>query len=161
MVQWSFRWNTLCCEVAVSFCCKADLASRRRLLRSIHPSYFWWFSVCFHCTHLFWCVSSLDRNAVKSLSLVVGVAFLVGYFSDSAFAKLNEIADTFFGASHAERDTKRKKTRKRNRNRMTSIPRQERECPSRLAVQLETSRPYMPKSAIPKTRNWLKLNLGR
>lgn len=42
-----------------------------------------------------------DRQAVESLSLVVGVAFLVGYFSDSAVAKLTEIAETLFGASQA------------------------------------------------------------
>jgi len=43
-----------------------------------------------------------DRQAVKSHSLVVGVAFLVGYFSDSAIAKLTEIAQTLFGASRAK-----------------------------------------------------------
>lgn len=49
-----------------------------------------------------------DRNAVESLSLVVGVAFLVGYFSDSAVAKLTEIADTLFGASRARERHKEK-----------------------------------------------------
>ncbi len=43
-----------------------------------------------------------DRKAVESLSLIVGVGFLVGYFSDSAVAKLTEIADTLFGASRAK-----------------------------------------------------------
>jgi hypothetical protein len=42
-----------------------------------------------------------DREATTSKSLVLGVAFLVGYFSDSAIAKLNEIANTLFGASRA------------------------------------------------------------
>ncbi len=40
-----------------------------------------------------------DRQAIESHSLVVGVAFMVGYFSDSAIAKLTEIAETLFGAS--------------------------------------------------------------
>lgn len=40
-----------------------------------------------------------DRQAVESLSQVVGVGFLVGYFSDSAVAKLTEIAETVFGTS--------------------------------------------------------------
>lgn len=43
-----------------------------------------------------------DRQAVESLSLVVGVSFLVGYFSDSAIAKLAEIAETIFGVSRAK-----------------------------------------------------------
>ena len=43
-----------------------------------------------------------DRQAVESLSLVVGVSFLGGYFSDSAVAKLTEIAQTLFGASRAK-----------------------------------------------------------
>ncbi len=43
-----------------------------------------------------------DRQAVESLSLVVGVAFLVGYCSDSAVGKLIEIAETLFGASRGK-----------------------------------------------------------
>lgn len=38
-----------------------------------------------------------DAKATESYSLVVGLGFLVGYFSDSAVAKLTEIADTVFG----------------------------------------------------------------
>lgn len=41
-----------------------------------------------------------DRQALDSLSMVVGVSFMVGYFSDSAVGKLREVADTLFGASH-------------------------------------------------------------
>jgi hypothetical protein len=33
---------------------------------------------------------------------VVGVAFLTGYFSDSAVAKLTEIADTLFGTTRSK-----------------------------------------------------------
>jgi hypothetical protein len=43
-----------------------------------------------------------DQKAVNSLSLVVSLSFLVGYFSDNAVAKLMEIADTVFGASRAK-----------------------------------------------------------
>ena len=42
-----------------------------------------------------------DAQAPHSRSLVVAVAFLVGYFSDKAVAKLSEIAETLFGASTA------------------------------------------------------------
>jgi uncharacterized RDD family membrane protein YckC len=38
-----------------------------------------------------------DAQATRSPALVVGLSFLVGYFSDSAFAKLMEIAETLFG----------------------------------------------------------------
>jgi hypothetical protein len=52
-------------------------------------------------------VRVFDRQAMHSRALVVGVAFLVGYFSDSAIAKLSEIAQTLFGSTHAHE--KRKK----------------------------------------------------
>ncbi len=38
-----------------------------------------------------------DSQAVRSHSVVIGIAFLVGYSSDSAVAKLTEIAETLFG----------------------------------------------------------------
>jgi hypothetical protein len=44
-------------------------------------------------------VRIFDHRAIESLSLVVGLGFLVGYFSDSAVAKLSEIADTLFGTT--------------------------------------------------------------
>jgi hypothetical protein len=40
-----------------------------------------------------------DTRAVDSNAKTVGVAFLVGYFSDSAIAKFSEIAETLFGTS--------------------------------------------------------------
>jgi hypothetical protein len=40
-----------------------------------------------------------DRRAIESPSLVVGLAALVGYFSDNTVAKLAEVANTLFGAS--------------------------------------------------------------
>jgi hypothetical protein len=42
-----------------------------------------------------------DRTAPNSRSVALGIGFLVGYFSDSAIAKLMEIAETVFGASRA------------------------------------------------------------
>jgi len=38
-----------------------------------------------------------DSQAVHSHPVVIGIAFLVGYSSDSAVAKLTEIAETLFG----------------------------------------------------------------
>jgi hypothetical protein len=43
-----------------------------------------------------------DAKAMHSSSVVVGLAFLVGYFSDSAIAKLTEISDTLFGTSRSK-----------------------------------------------------------
>jgi hypothetical protein len=43
-----------------------------------------------------------DAQATTSHSVVVGVAFLVGYFSDSAVAKLTDIADTLFGTTRSK-----------------------------------------------------------
>jgi hypothetical protein len=43
-----------------------------------------------------------DAKATESSALVVGLSFLVGYFSDSAFAKLMEISETLFGTVRAK-----------------------------------------------------------
>lgn len=43
-----------------------------------------------------------DSKATDSLAVVVGVGSLVGYFSDSAIAKLTEIAETLFGTVRAK-----------------------------------------------------------
>jgi hypothetical protein len=43
-----------------------------------------------------------DARAMHTPSVVVGMAFLVGYFSDNAVAKLTEIADTLFGTSRSK-----------------------------------------------------------
>jgi hypothetical protein len=43
-----------------------------------------------------------DGKATDSLSLVMGLGFLVGYFSDSAIAKLTEVAETLFGTIRAK-----------------------------------------------------------
>ncbi len=53
-----------------------------------------------------------DHQATASRSLIVGVGFLVGYFSDSAIAKLTEIAETLFGASRATKGTEHHSTKK-------------------------------------------------
>ena len=41
-----------------------------------------------------------DSGATESTPLVFGLAFLVGYFSDNAIAKLAEVAVTLFGTAH-------------------------------------------------------------
>lgn len=45
-------------------------------------------------------VRLFDAATASRHSMVVGLAFLVGYFSDSAVAKLTEIANTLFGTSN-------------------------------------------------------------
>jgi hypothetical protein len=50
-----------------------------------------------------------DRQALESMSMVLGIGFMVGYFSDSAVAKLSEIAETLFGASSAKEKHKEDK----------------------------------------------------
>lgn len=43
-----------------------------------------------------------DRSATESPALIVGLGALVGYFSDSAIAKLTEVAETLFGTIRAK-----------------------------------------------------------
>lgn len=54
-------------------------------------------------------VRVFDSHAIESPSLVIGVAFLAGYFADSTLAKLAEIADTLFGRSTEKQDVSEKK----------------------------------------------------
>ncbi len=43
-----------------------------------------------------------DAQSTNSHAVVVGVSFLSGYFSDSAIAKLTDIADTLFGTTRSK-----------------------------------------------------------
>jgi len=43
-----------------------------------------------------------DSKATDNYPLLIGLGFLVGYFSDSAIAKLYEIAETLFGTSRSK-----------------------------------------------------------
>lgn len=43
-----------------------------------------------------------DSKATNSSSVVMGTGFLIGYFSDSAIAKLTEVAETLFGTVRAK-----------------------------------------------------------
>jgi hypothetical protein len=47
-------------------------------------------------------VRIFDAKATESHALVVGLSFLVGYFSDNAIAKLLEVAETLFGTTRAK-----------------------------------------------------------
>jgi hypothetical protein len=47
-------------------------------------------------------VRVFDPHAVESSARTIGVGFLVGYFSDSAIAKLTEVAETLFGPSRSK-----------------------------------------------------------
>jgi len=51
-------------------------------------------------------VTLFSPTAMEKNSAVFGLSFLIGYFSDSAIAKLTEIANTIFGATQKE-STKR------------------------------------------------------
>lgn len=44
-------------------------------------------------------IAIFDAHAFRSVWVCFGLGFLVGYFSDSAVAKLSEIAQTLFGSS--------------------------------------------------------------
>jgi len=46
-----------------------------------------------------------DSTALNSMPAVVGTSFLVGYFSDSAIAKLSEVAATLFGVARQKAET--------------------------------------------------------
>ncbi len=43
-----------------------------------------------------------DRTVMTRSVTVVGIAFLIGYFSDSAVAKMTEVADTLFGTTRSK-----------------------------------------------------------
>jgi len=45
-----------------------------------------------------------NQSTFNSSGPIVAVSFLVGYFSDSAIAKLTELADTLFGTTHKRND---------------------------------------------------------
>lgn len=42
-------------------------------------------------------INIFDKNALSDPSTIVGLGFLCGYFSDSAIAKMTEVANTLFG----------------------------------------------------------------
>ena len=50
-------------------------------------------------SHIF---TIFDRNITNRSVTVVGIALLTGYFSDSAVAKLSEIAETLFGTTRSK-----------------------------------------------------------
>jgi hypothetical protein len=52
-----------------------------------------------------------DAHAMSSASLVTGISFLVGYFSDSAIAKLTDVAETLFGTIRSKEKHDLAKTR--------------------------------------------------
>jgi hypothetical protein len=59
-----------------------------------------------------------DKKAFSSVWICFGLAFLVGYFSDHAVAKLSEVAQTLFGTSHTP--TKRRQRKPKNPNKGTA-----------------------------------------
>jgi hypothetical protein len=49
-------------------------------------------------------LSFLNSAALDKIPNILAFGFLVGYFSDSAIAKMAEIAESMFGTSRASRD---------------------------------------------------------
>jgi len=47
-------------------------------------------------------IKIFDSDSMNNHAMLVGFGFLVGYFSDSAIAKLHEIAETLFGTSRSK-----------------------------------------------------------
>jgi uncharacterized protein YacL len=47
-----------------------------------------------------------DKNFIERFVAVIAFSFLVGYFSDTALAKMAEIADTLFGATQQKKHPK-------------------------------------------------------
>jgi hypothetical protein len=50
-----------------------------------------------------------DKNFIQRSIAVIAFSFLVGYFSDTALAKMAEIADTLFGATEQKKHPKHTK----------------------------------------------------
>jgi hypothetical protein len=71
----------------------------RRLWRFLSPHLSGALAFVFVCLINSGMIVIFDQNAIKRPSLVVSVAFLVGYFSDSALAKMWEIAMSLFGST--------------------------------------------------------------
>jgi len=57
-----------------------------------------------------------DPEAGRSLSVIVGMGFMVGYFSDSAIAKFTEVAETIFGTSRGKERHRRLPPAKKKRD---------------------------------------------
>jgi hypothetical protein len=74
----------------------------RRLWRLFTPHISGGLSVFFLALVASGALRIFDSKATDSLSVVMGLGFLVGYFSDSAVAKLTEIAETLFGTVRAK-----------------------------------------------------------
>ncbi len=49
-------------------------------------------------------VRIFDSSALNSMPSIIGMGFLVGYFSDSAIAKLTEVATTLFGVNQTKKE---------------------------------------------------------
>lgn len=50
-----------------------------------------------------------DQSALHDPSTMVGLGFLCGYFSDSAIAKMTEVADTLFGTLNSKNKNQKQK----------------------------------------------------
>lgn len=71
----------------------------RRLWRVFTPHVSGGLAFCLYALASSGIVHIFDAESFASAKVVVGISFLIGYFSDSALAKLREVAETLFGAT--------------------------------------------------------------
>jgi hypothetical protein len=74
----------------------------RRLWRVFTPHISGGLSFCVTALVSSGALRIFDSRAMNSCALIVGIGFLAGYFSDSAIAKLTEVAETLFGTTRSK-----------------------------------------------------------
>lgn len=74
----------------------------RRLWRFLAPHLSGALAFVFLCIVQSGMISIFNASAIESTPMAVALSFLVGYFSDTALAKLSDIAYSLFGATDRE-----------------------------------------------------------
>lgn len=82
----------------------------RRLWRLLSPHLSAALAFIFVCLIDSGIITLFDPGAVKTPSMVISISFLIGYFSDTALAKLSDVAYSLFGS--AGRDSGKKGVKK-------------------------------------------------
>lgn len=79
----------------------------RRLWRLLSPHMSAALAFIFICLIDSEIITIFNSEAIKNPSTVIAVSFLIGYFSDTALAKLSDVAYSLFGSSDRGKDRKR------------------------------------------------------